>query len=106
MNQSTPIMHGEAVAIGIICESYISTKIAKLPMVELEEIKTNILKIFPKIKLNKSTFSTLIELMKNDKKNISNEINFSLLNSIGNGIYNETCSEEIIKESLYYYTES
>ena len=105
MNQSTPIMHGEAVAIGIICESYISTKIAKLSRVELEEITINISKLFPKIELNKSTFSNLIELMKNDKKNISNEINFSLLDSIGSGIYDQNCSEEMIIEALSYYTE-
>ena len=105
MNQSTPILHGEAVAIGIICESYISTKMAKLSKSELEEITLNISKLFPKIELKKATFSNLIELMKNDKKNISNEINFSLLDSIGNGIYNQNCSEEMIIDSLSYYTE-
>jgi len=105
MNQSTPILHGEAVAIGIICESYISTKIAKLSKAELEEITTHISKLFPKIELKKSTFSNLIELMKNDKKNISNEINFSLLDSIGSGIFNQSCSEEMIIESLSYYIE-
>jgi len=105
MNQSTPILHGEAVAIGIICESYISTKMAKLSKVELEEITTNISKLFPKIELKKSTFSNLIELMKNDKKNIANEINFSLLDGIGKGIFNQNCSEEMIMESLAFYTE-
>ena len=105
MNQSTPILHGEAVAIGIICESYISTKIAKLSKAELEEITTNISKLFPKIELKESTFLTLIELMRNDKKNISNEINFSLLDSIGKGIFNQSCPEEMIIEALSYYTE-
>jgi 3-dehydroquinate synthase len=105
MNQSAPILHGEAVAIGIICESYISTKMANLSKVELEEITSNISKLFPKIEMKKSTFSNLIELMKNDKKNISNEINFSLLDNIGSGIYNQSCSEEMIIESLSYYTE-
>lgn len=105
MNESTPILHGEAVAIGMVCESYISTKIAKLSLAELDQIKNNILKVFPKIELKTATFSTLIELMKNDKKNISNEINFSLLNSIGSGVFNQTCSEEIILESLSYYTD-
>jgi 3-dehydroquinate synthase len=105
MNQSAPILHGEAVAIGIICESYISTKMANLSKVELEEITSNISKLFPKIEMKKSTFSNLIELMKNDKKNISNEINFSLLDNIGSGIYNQSCSEEMIIESLFYYTE-
>ena len=73
---------------------------------DLEEITIIISKLFPKIELKKSTFSNLIELMKNDKKNISNEINFSLLDSIGNGIYNQHCSEEMIIESLSYYAES
>jgi len=104
MNQNTPILHGEAVAIGMICESYISEKTASLQKTELDEIGSEILKLFPKVELNKSIFKTLIELMKNDKKNISNEINFTLLNSIGNGIFNQSCPEEIIIDSLTYYT--
>lgn len=103
MNQSTPILHGEAVAIGMICESYLSVQSATLSKEDLKEITEQILTIFSKIDINKSSFDTLIELMKNDKKNISNEINFSLLNAIGNGIFNQSCSEDLIKESLEYY---
>jgi len=104
MNRNTPILHGEAVAIGMICESFLSGHSTGLPKEDLKEITEKITTIFPKINMDKSSFPALIELMKNDKKNMSNEINFSLLKTIGKGVFNQNCEEELIKASLEYYT--
>jgi len=103
MNNDTPILHGEAVAAGMICESYLSKEIIGLKEEELKEITNSISFIFPKIKLDTSSFDAVIELMKNDKKNTSNDINFTLLKSIGDGTFNQHCSVELIKKSLAYY---
>lgn len=103
MNKSTPILHGEAVAVGMICESYISSKTTSLPQVDLEETTKEILRLFPKVKLEKASFNDLIQLMKNDKKNTSEDINFTLLKTIGEGVFNQHCSTELIKEALSYY---
>ena len=99
------LLHGEAVAIGMICESYLSHKINKLKKEELKEITNLILSNFKPYKINISTAARIIELMKHDKKNYNRTINFSLLSTIGTCEINKTADETLIIESLNYYSE-
>ena len=64
-----PVLHGEAIAMGIICESWISTQVSGLKSEEFNDIKDYILKFFPKYNLPLSSVRQLIDLMRNDKKN-------------------------------------
>ena len=103
MNDKDPLLHGEAIAIGFICESYLSVRYNGLSESELLEIQSMILKYYPKYKLDKASFKALTELMLNDKKNIDGQINFSLLSRIGHCSTDAFCSESDILESLDYY---
>ena len=102
MKTKKPLLHGEAIAIGMICEAYLSRKILGLKSEELNEITSFIISVFnPKqIKL---PIKNLIGLMKQDKKNKDSEINFTLLSSIGKAEINNSCSEELIEESIRFY---
>ncbi len=102
-HDKSPLTHGRAVAIGMICESFISNKISGLPKKDLEEIVIYLRKWFPKYNLNKKKYPELIELMKNDKKNEKNHISFSLLSKIGKCVVNQTCEESLIIESFNFY---
>lgn len=97
------LLHGEAIAIGMICESYLSYKLGHLSEKDLKSISTYIASIYDKYDLKKSIYPTLINLMRNDKKNINQAINFTLLNGIGACIINQTCSDDLIVESLKFY---
>lgn len=99
-----PLLHGEAIAIGFICEAYLSAKKNKLSKEELREVVDAILGIYPTYKVNKSSYDELIEVMKNDKKNIAGKISFSLLNKIGSCDFDCYCSKEEIFESLDFYS--
>ncbi len=96
------ILHGEAVAIGLICESYVSYLKKLIKEEELIKISEVVLSLFklPKIKLE---HNQLLELMLQDKKNENNTINFTLLNGIGDSIINQTATTEEIIKSLDYY---
>jgi len=94
------LLHGEAIAIGMVCESYIAQKICGLSKNDLKEITDFFLKIYGKIDLNRDSYGALIEFMQKDKKNEKDEINFSLLKYPG-----QTCNEALIIESLDYYRE-
>ncbi len=96
------LKHGEAVAIGIVCESYISHKINKFPLIDLNLIVSFIKKHFKKYHCRWDEI-LLIKNMSHDKKNNSRKINFTLLNSIGDPIVNCNCTDELICESLNYY---
>ncbi len=97
------VFHGEAVAAGIICESYLSHQLTGLPTTGLKEITDFIKQQYQLPILNKRIFPNLIELMYNDKKNKGRVINFTLLKSIGTGTFNHTASEALILDSLNYY---
>jgi 3-dehydroquinate synthase len=98
-----PLLHGEAIAIGMLCESYISTKILGLSKKEFDAISSYLIAHFKPFKINSSAYETLLNLMRNDKKNSDNKINFSLLESIGKCQINCNCPDELILESLDFY---
>ena len=99
-----PLLHGEAIAIGIICESYLSHKILGLSSSELEQISNYIVKIYKKLSYKLTPLNAqLLGYMLNDKKNERQQINFSLIPRIGKCQINQTCTYELIIESLKYY---
>lgn len=97
------LSHGEAVAIGIICESYISHKHAGLSEGELSEIVQYISTNFDHYIFRQGYFEELLELIKHDKKNSATNINFTLITTIGNSLINEVVDIALVKESLMYY---
>lgn len=99
------ILHGEAVALGMIAETYISNKITGLTEQELKEIIGLIFKIYKGLKLDIFDDHRIIELIKHDKKNTDSNLNFTLLSKIGKAEINQTCSIELIKSSLKFYRE-
>ena len=104
MNDKDPLLHGEAIAIGFICESFLSVRYSGLADTELQQIQSVVLKTFSKYLVDPASFPALIELMLNDKKNVDGNINFSLLRSIGDCDTDTFCTEEDIVESLNYYS--
>ena len=91
--------------IGMVCEAYLSHKICKLSIDELEEITHFILSKYRAVKMEGEDSHRIIELMKHDKKNEKGEINFSLLSSIGKCEINKKAKPDIIIESLKYYVD-
>ncbi len=98
-------LHGEAVAVGMICEAYLSHKLCGLPADQLKEITDFILNKYKSLAIDHMDQQHLIELMGHDKKNEKGSINFSLLSAIGTCEINKTASKELIIESLVYYSE-
>ena len=97
------LTHGEAIALGMITESYISTKLFDLPLEDLKTIKSSIIRIFGKVPLLKTDYPAVIDLMKHDKKNVNGQVNFVLLNGIEDYKIDCKVPVELIKESLDYY---
>ncbi|MCI2228152.1 3-dehydroquinate synthase [Polaribacter sp. MSW13] len=97
------LTHGEAIAIGMICESYISTKLLDFPDNKLRQIKETVLSIYDSIALDKNDFSAIIDLLKHDKKNVNGQVNFVLLNDFEDYKLDCKVTEYLIVESLEYY---
>ena len=101
-----PILHGHAVAAGMVCELYLSHKNCKMP-VESLRLTTNFIKEhYPPFVYNCNDYDTLYELMTHDKKNEGGHIIFTLLSNIGNIHINQTVEKNLILESLDFYREN
>jgi len=103
LETTAPLLHGEAIAVGMICESYLSHQLQNLPKEDLDEISRFILNIYGHQALQEVEFDRLLELMQNDKKNESEAINFTLINPIGTALINQEVATEQIIESLRFY---
>lgn len=97
------VLHGEAVAIGMICESYLSYKKGMLNKASLDEITSFILSKYKHYAINNKAEKEIMQLMQHDKKNERKKINFTLLKNIGNAQTDNYCDPILIKESLNYY---
>ena len=97
------LTHGEAVAIGIVCETWLSWKHKNLPEEEMDQIVSFIRSHYPLWSFDDMDFHRLIELMRNDKKNRDNTLLFTLLERIGKGTWDCSLQASDIKESFRFY---
>lgn len=97
------LLHGEAVAIGMILAAYISTEISSLSKAECDEIKEVILATFDHVKVPNEDISPIVELMKFDKKNSHGNIYFVLLEAIGETVIDCIVPNDTIQRAFDYY---
>ena len=97
-----PIQHGYAVAWGIICELYLSAKLSGFPEDKLRRTIYFIKENYAGFPFDCDHYEALYELMKHDKKNESDVINFTLLSDVGKVEINQTATKEDILESMDY----
>lgn len=103
LSKNTPILHGYAVAAGMLCESYIALKKGVLSKEAFDLIELNLLKIYEKLSFNIDAFAEMIEYMKQDKKNNDASINLTLLMGIGNAFINQSANENEIRDAFNFY---
>lgn len=98
-----PILHGFAVAYGMIAELYLSHKICNLQLATLNELSDWLIKIYGKYAIEEDQFEAFYQLMTHDKKNEGTRVNFTLIPSIGEVAINQNCDKKLIFEALNYY---
>ena len=99
----TKLLHGEAVAAGMVMETYISNELCGFPQEKLEEISRAIIRLYGKIELQEKEFEEIKNLMKFDKKNEKGNINFVLLKDIGRPVMDCQVPDEVLNNSCSYY---
>lgn len=98
------LTHGEAIAIGMVCEAYISHKVLGFSIDKVHEIKEAIVHIYGQIMISEDDIEPITALLKHDKKNEAGVIKFVLLKDYEDFVINKEASEDLIKESIRYYT--
>ena len=100
------LLHGEAIAIGMILECYLSVELLKFPKEDLEYITKVINSIYTPVHFDKNDYEPIIDLLKYDKKNEHGNINFVLLKAIGTPKIDCLVSNDLILEAFNYYNTS
>lgn len=100
-----PILHGYAVAYGLVCELYLSVVKTGFPSDQMRQTVNFIRDNYGRFAITCDDYDELIALMRHDKKNTSGVINFTLLDAIGDVLINQTASDEEIRESLDFFRE-
>ncbi len=98
-----PLLHGEAIAIGMILEAFISYKKDLLTKNSYLEIKETLNLMFESIVFTENDIEICTHLLIHDKKNVNGIVQFTLLNGIGKGVINEVVESELIIEAFNDY---
>ena len=98
-----PLLHGEAVAMGMVTESFLSELVAGLPAHEGKKIRETIFRYFKKYPLPDKAVNELLIRMKQDKKNRNERAGFALLNKAGQAGYNFFAEEALVRNVLLQY---
>lgn len=96
---ATPLLHGEAISIGMVAEGQISKLLGLLSNQEYKIIEQSLAKSGLPTKLDLPA-DDILEKIKSDKKNIKGETKFTLLGGIGKAIINKSVDEAIIRQVL------
>ena len=99
------LLHGEAIAAGMILEGYLSHELRGLSKLSLDEIKKGFLKHFGPVDFAPEDIESILQLLKYDKKNSHGNVNFVLLQEIGNAVTDIKIPEELFHKAFAYYRE-
>ena len=97
------LTHGEAIAIGMVCECFISAKLLGFQTEKVKEVKDLVLSIYSKIALLTDDFTGIMELLKHDKKNVNGQVNFVLLKDFEDYKLDCKVQEDLIIDSMEFY---
>ena len=98
-----PVLHGYAVAWGLVCELYLSCIKTGFPTSVMRQVVSFITANYGRMDISCDDYDELLRLMTHDKKNVAGEINFSLLSDVGQLRLNQTATRDEIISALDFY---
>jgi len=105
MEKRAPLLHGYAVAYGLAGELYLSARKAGFPTDRLHQTVAFLREYYGHADIGCNDYEQLLQLMRHDKKNLADSINFTLLGDIGDIRINQTATTEEITEALDFIRE-
>lgn len=104
--ENRPVLHGYAVAWGIVCELYLSHIKASFPIDKMRQTIRFIKENYGTFAFDCKQYDRLYEFMLHDKKNTAGIVNFTLLKEIGDISINQTADKDTIFEMFDFYREN
>jgi len=101
-NTDKPLLHGEAIFVGMICENYVASAKSLLDKDVMQKVNKQ-LKSICFVPNATENAEGILRHMKKDKKNQNNTIFAALINQVGSAIPATKITEEEVLDSLSYY---
>ncbi|HSW80363.1 MAG TPA: 3-dehydroquinate synthase [Candidatus Saccharimonadales bacterium] len=95
-----PLLHGEAIAIGMVAEADLSSKIGNITADEVQRIRDAITAAGLPVKSPHFAIDRIKGKMRHDKKNEYGDVLFTLLKQIGHGVINQKVDESIVNQVI------
>lgn len=105
LDTDNKLLHGEAIAVGMICEAFIAKKKGLISQEELSDISGYVIGLFGKINLQKNDYIVLEERILQDKKNKAGKILMALPAGIGRAQWDIEVDQQLITSSFDYYVQ-
>jgi 3-dehydroquinate synthase len=102
IGSANELLHGEAIAIGMVCEGFVAVEKGLISPTVLKEIEECIAVHFSFASLDQYDEEAILALMEQDKKNSNGNINMVLLTGIGSCQIDVPVSDVEIKRALHY----
>jgi 3-dehydroquinate synthase len=102
----TTLLHGEAIAIGMILEAFLSRELLGMPADQCKEIKTVFTAIYPKVNFEQDDLEAINKLLVFDKKNSHGKVKFALLKAIGQPQWDIEVTSALLTSAFAYYRET
>lgn len=103
MQRKKPVAHGYAVAWGLVAELTVSNMLNSFDSKILTRVTNFIYEQYGAFRITCNDYDIILELMRHDKKSNDGELNFTLLNAVGNVKIDCTVSADDIKNALDIY---
>ncbi|MEQ9297998.1 MAG: 3-dehydroquinate synthase [Cyclobacteriaceae bacterium] len=97
------LLHGEAIAVGMICELYLSHKLLELDKDEVAQESKYLAQLFESKAIERSDFEMIVNNALQDKKNEGGVVKMSLLRALGDCTYDIPVSGADMLDSLFYF---
>lgn len=105
LESDTEVLHGEAIAAGMIMEAWLSAQLTEMSTSELNSITETVDAIFSRLSISIDDWNTIKSLMIHDKKTRDGSVRFVLLKSIGEAAIDRAVTEELLNGAFHFYTE-
>jgi len=100
-----PLLHGEAIGIGMVMELFLSEKLMGFPIDQMHKISKYLLANYPSYSYSKTDIPVILDYLTNDKKNKNGQLLFTLLKDVGIPVFDIAITREQAQEALEFYME-
>ena len=105
LSQGRPVLHGYAVAWGIVCELYLSSVLLGFPSAHFHPTVRFVRETYGQFSFTCKDYGRLLDYIRHDKKNVGGQVNFTLLKDIGQIRLDCHASREQICEAFDFLRE-